>query len=149
MSEADIDQMIDDAEEHRASDESRRALAEAKNQLDGLIYNTRRSFEEFGSNLSSSDGILVRDALSAADKAVDGSILDDVTAAHRTLSEAAQTLADAIYGSLGDSIGGDDDYDDDDFDDDFDDDCDDDDFDDDFDDDDDMEMEIEDDDFDD
>ena len=147
LSEADIDQMIDDAEEHRASDESRRALAEAKNQLDGLIYNTRRSFEEFGSNLSSSDGISIRDALSTADKAVDGSSLDDVNAAHRTLSEAAQTLADAIYGSLGDSIGDDDDdYDDDDFDDDFDDD----DFDDDdFDDDDDMEMEIEDDDFDD
>ena len=147
LSEADIDQMIDDAEEHRASDESRRALAEAKNQLDGLIYNTRRSFEEFGSNLSSSDGISVRDPLSTADKAVDGSSLDDVNAAHRTLSEAAQTLADAIYGSLGDSIGDDDDdYDDDDFDDDFDDD----DFDDDdFDDDDDMEMEIEDDDFDD
>ena len=53
LSEAEIDDMIDDAEEHRSSDQTRRALAEAKNQLDGLIYNTRRSFEEFGSNLSS------------------------------------------------------------------------------------------------
>ena len=60
LSEVEIDQMIEDAEEHRSSDESRRALVEARNQLDGLIYNTRRSFEEFGSNLSNEDGIAVR-----------------------------------------------------------------------------------------
>ena len=66
LSEVEIDQMIEDAEEHRSSDESRRALVEARNQLDGLIYNTRRSFEEFGSNLSNEDGIAVRDALASS-----------------------------------------------------------------------------------
>ncbi len=149
LSETEIDQMIDDAEEHRASDESRRALAEAKNQLDGLIYNTRRSFEEFGENLPSSDGITVRDALATADAAIDGSDLDAVTGAHQTLSEAAQVLADAIYGSLGDQVADDDDDDFDDDYDDYDDDDFDDEFDDDFDDDDDVDMEIDDDDFDD
>ena len=77
LSESEIDGMIDDAEEHRASDESRRALAEAKNQLDGLIYNTRRSFEEFGSNLAGSDGIVVRDALVTADKALEKGDVDE------------------------------------------------------------------------
>ena len=155
LSEVEIDNMIDDAEQHRASDQERRELAESKNQLDGLIYNTRRSFEEFGSNLSTEDGITVRDALSAADSAMDGADLSKVQEASSALTEAAQLLADAIYGSLGESLGDDldDDFDDDDFDDDFDDDdFDDDDFDDDdFDDDDfgddDADLEIEDDDF--
>jgi len=152
LSEVEIDQMIDDAEKHRSSDSTRRELAEAKNQLDGLVYNTRRSFEEFGSNLASQDGIAIRDALAEADKALDKGDLDTVEQAHRTLSEAAQTLADAIYGSLSDNLDGDfddDDFDDDDFDDDDfdDDDFDDDDYidDDDDDDDDDVDIEIEDD----
>ena len=134
LSESEIDQMIEDAEEHRSSDESRRALVEARNQLDGLIYNTRRSFEEFGSNLSNEDGIAVRDALASADRALETGDLEAVEEAHKALSNTAQTLADAIYGSLSDDLGDDDyddDYDDDDFDDDFDDDYDDDDYDDD------------------
>ena len=147
LSESEIDQMIEDAEEHRSSDESRRALVEARNQLDGLIYNTRRSFEEFGSNLSNEDGIAVRDALASADRALETGDLEAVEEAHKALSNTAQTLADAIYGSLSDDLGDDDydDYDDDDFDDDFDDDYDDDDYDDD-DYDDDVDIEIEDDD---
>ena len=118
LSEVEIDQMIEDAEEHRSSDESRRALVEARNQLDGLIYNTRRSFEEFGSSLSNEDGIAVRDALASADRALEAGDLQAVEDAHKALSNTAQTLADAIYGSLGDSLGGDDDdYDDEDYDD--------------------------------
>jgi molecular chaperone DnaK len=134
LSEEDIDEMIDDAEAHRSSDEARRKLAEAKNQLDGLIYNTRRSFEEFGSSMSSADGITVRDALSSADNALESGDIGGVNAAYKVLSGSAEILATAIYGSLGDSLGDDfDDFDDDDDDDDddFDDDLDDDDFDDD------------------
>ena len=124
LSEAEIDQMIEDAEEHRSSDESRRALVEARNQLDGLIYNTRRSFEEFGSSLSNEDGIAVRDALASADRALETGDLEAVEEAHKALSNTAQTLADAIYGSLGDNLSDEDYDDDDDFDDDFDDDYD-------------------------
>ena len=146
LSEEEIDQMIEDAEEHRSSDEIRRALAEARNQLDGLIYNTRRSFEEFGSGMSNDDGIAIRDALASADRALESGDLDAVELAHQELSTSAQTLADAIYGSLGGA--GDADFDDDDeFDDDFDDDFDDEDFDDDdYLDDEDVDVEIEDDD---
>ena len=147
LSEIEIDQMIEDAEEHRSSDESRRALVEARNQLDGLIYNTRRSFEEFGSNLSNEDGIAVRDALASSDRALENGDLEAVEEAHKALSNTAQTLADAIYGSLSENLDDDDDdYDDDDFDDDFDDDYDDDDYDDDDYDDEDVDVEIEDDD---
>jgi len=120
LSENEIDEMIDAAETHRADDEVRRELAEAKNQLDGLIYNSARSFEEFGSNLGSEDAIELSDALEAARKALDITDLPEVQAAHDALFQAAQRLADAIYGSMSEGLGDelDDDFDDDDFDDD-------------------------------
>jgi molecular chaperone DnaK len=118
--------MIDAAETHRANDLVRRELAEAKNQLDGLIYNSARSFEEFGSNLSNADAIALRDALEQARGSLDSTEIAKVQAGHDGLFQAAQRLADAIYGSLGDQLAegefDDDDFDDDDFDDDVDDD---------------------------
>jgi molecular chaperone DnaK len=150
LTDEEIDNMIDDADEHRTSDEFRRALAEAKNQLDGLIYTSRRSFEEFGSSLSNDDSVTIQGALTSADKALDIPDVDAVNNAFQSLSSAGQLLADAIYGSLGDSASQafNDDFDEDEDDDFDDDDFDDDDFDDDDDDDDDFDMEIEDDDVD-
>jgi molecular chaperone DnaK len=126
LSEVEIDDMIDAAETHRANDLVRRELAEAKNQLDGLIYNSARSFEEFGSNLSNADAIALRDALEQARGSLDSTEIAKVQAGHDGLFQAAQRLADAIYGSLGDQLAesefDDDDLDDDEFDDDLDDD---------------------------
>jgi hypothetical protein len=88
--------------------------------------------------------------LTSADKALDIPDVDAVNNAFQSLSSAGQLLADAIYGSLGDSASQafNDDFDEDEDDDFDDDDFDDDDFDDDDDDDDDFDMEIEDDDVD-
>jgi molecular chaperone DnaK len=126
LSEPEIEEMIDAAESHRDDDQVRREVAEAKNQLDGLIYNSARSFEEFGSSLGNEDAIALRDALAAGRTALDTNDLGQVQSAHDALFQAAQRLADAIYGSLSDGLGGDLADDDDDYDDDYDDDDDDD-----------------------
>jgi molecular chaperone DnaK len=100
LSEVAIDEMITDAEAHRADDIQRRELAEAKNQLDGLIYNTSRSFEEFGDSLSNEDAIRLRDTLETSHVALDVGNLQQVQDAHDALFDAAHRLADAIYGSV-------------------------------------------------
>ena len=128
LAEDEIDAMVRDAEVFRSEDQHRRELAEAKNELDGLIYNTSRSFEEFGDDLEDDAAESIETALEDADAAMDSINLDEIRSAHDHLFEAAQALADAIYGGLRDDL---DDEDDDDFDDDEDFDDDDDDFDDD------------------
>jgi len=100
LSEDEIEDMIAQAETYRSDDHIRREVAEAKNQLDGLIYNTSRSFEEFGSGLDPEDGELVREALFAAEDAMESTDLDLVRGAHDDLFAAAQRLADAIYGGM-------------------------------------------------
>ena len=115
LAEDEIDSMVRDAEVFRSEDKHRRELAEAKNELDGLIYNTSRSFEEFGDDLEDEAAESIETALEDADAAMDSTDLEEIRSAHDALFAAAQSLADAIYGGLRDEL---DDEDDDDFDDD-------------------------------
>jgi len=128
----DIEDMITDAETYRAEDRQRREVAEAKNQLDGLIYNTSRTQEEFGDSLEPGARTEVTQALDASEAAMDSTDLAQIQRAHDQLFTSAQALAEAIYGgmqgNIEDFIDDDDDDDDDDGDDDGDDDFDDDDF---------------------
>jgi len=45
LSEEEIEKMVQDAEAHKAEDEKRKAIVEAKNQADALIHQTRKSLE--------------------------------------------------------------------------------------------------------
>ena len=104
LDERAIEQMIQDAELYRAEDTRRREAAEARNQLDGLIYSTSRSLEEFGDALDPADGELIREALAMADEALESTSPDVIQSAHEALFDAAQLLADAIYGGLRDTM---------------------------------------------
>jgi molecular chaperone DnaK len=104
LSDEEVHEMIKGAEVYRSEDRLRREIAEAKNQLDGLIYNTSRSVEEFGDSLDPVARLTLQDALSQAEQAMDLSDLQAITDAHDNLFTAAQDLADAIYGGLRDSV---------------------------------------------
>ncbi len=104
LTDGEIAQMVEDADLYRAEDKRRREVAESKNKLDGLIYNTSRSFEEFGDNLDPDARDALQQALSEAEGAMESSELDVVEGAHDALFEAAQRLAEAIYGGLRESI---------------------------------------------
>ena len=97
LSDEDIQDMIVDAEKYRSSDTVRRELAEAKNQLDNLIYSTARNFEEFGDMLSPDDEESLQDALDNAEDAMESSDLEEVQKANDVLYDAAQILGTAIY----------------------------------------------------
>ena len=58
-----LDEMIRESEVYRAEDQNdAEKIAEAKNQLDGLVYNTARSFDEFGDQLEAEDSDELRAA---------------------------------------------------------------------------------------
>ena len=107
LSDSEVDHMIKEAELYRAEDERRRVVAEAKNQLDALIYNTARSFEEFGDALVPSDADAVVNALDAAEDAMEGIDAEELQFAYDQLFEQAQRLADAIYGGIREEVGDD------------------------------------------
>jgi molecular chaperone DnaK len=100
LGDNEIDEMIKDATLYRSEDARRREVAEAKNKLDGLIYNTSRSFEEFGDNLTDDDAEAMEVALDAAEDAMETTDLEAIQDAHDVLFTAAQRLADIIYTGL-------------------------------------------------
>jgi len=50
LSEDEIQKMVQEAEAHKAEDEKRKALVEAKNQADALVHQTRKALDELGDN---------------------------------------------------------------------------------------------------
>ncbi|MFN7143991.1 MAG: molecular chaperone DnaK [Myxococcota bacterium] len=97
LNDADIEQMIQDAEDFREEDHDRRAAAEARNRLDGLIYTTRRSLDEYGELLGAADARAIRDAVEHAERAIDSKNRNVILEAHENLAVAAQRIAESLY----------------------------------------------------
>ena len=97
LSEADIRRMVTEAEEYREEDRMRRDRADLKNSVEGLLYTTERSLEEYGEALDFDDLIAIREAVQKAKDALadgDVGILQD---AHGFLAEKSQVIADVLY----------------------------------------------------
>jgi molecular chaperone DnaK len=97
LDEHDIEDMIKDGELYRERDKARRNVVESKNRLDGLIYTTRRSLDEFGQLCSAEDGMAIRDALVTAENAMERMDENQIRRAHEALALASQRLAESIY----------------------------------------------------
>ena len=97
LSQTEIDQMIEAREQYHGDDSKRKELALARNELDGLIYNTSRNFEDFAELLNAADEDLIQQALDDAEDALETEDLVAIQDAHDILSEASQKLGEAIY----------------------------------------------------
>jgi len=99
LSDTEIEAMVGQAERYRAEDQIRRDTVEARNRLDGLIYTTRRSLDEYGDLLDDEDINEIQQAIRDAESSIDKAPLLDLQRLHDELSKAAQLLAHCIYSS--------------------------------------------------
>ncbi len=106
LSDDEIDVMLQESEIFRDQDRNRRDLAEAKNDLDGLLYTTGRSLEEFGDGLNEIDKELIIEALDTSEAALESGDIDVLLDAKDALSLAAQRLAESIYSTSDDGDAG-------------------------------------------
>ncbi|MEL0252242.1 MAG: molecular chaperone DnaK [Novosphingobium sp.] len=97
LSDADIDQMVRDAEKFAEEDKKRRAEAEAKNNAESLIHATERQLEENGDKIDASLKAEIEAAIAEAKTAVEGGNPDDMTAKTQALTEKAMKMGQAIY----------------------------------------------------
>src|SRR5437899_7455037 len=65
LSDADIDQMVKDAEAHAAEDKKRKAEVEAKNHAEALVHTTERTLQEAGDKVPESERAPVQSAIQA------------------------------------------------------------------------------------
>ncbi|MGD0948502.1 MAG: molecular chaperone DnaK [Candidatus Binatia bacterium] len=97
LTEQEIKQMVRDAELHAAEDHKRRETADARNQLDSLVYQTEKSLKEHGGDLDASTKSNIEQALERAKKELEGQDAAAMKSAVEELSKASHKLAEAIY----------------------------------------------------
>ncbi len=101
LSDADIDQMVKDAEANKADDERRKGLIEARNQADAMIHSTEKSVKEFGDKVSPAEKAAIETALADLKAAKEGEDAEDIKAKSQTLIQASMKLGEAMYGQQG------------------------------------------------
>ncbi len=97
LTDDEIERLIKEAEEHAEEDRRIKEMVEMKNNLEGLIYSTRASLEEFGDRLDEEDKSAIEQRLEKAEQALKSDDYDQVKEASEQLSEAAHKLAEALY----------------------------------------------------
>jgi molecular chaperone DnaK len=89
--------MVKDAEQNSAADKERRESVEARNNADGLIYSTEKTMTEHGESLSTEDKTAIEDAIADLKTAIEGEVVETITAKTEVLAQAAQKLGEAMY----------------------------------------------------
>jgi molecular chaperone DnaK len=97
LNDAEIDQMVKDAEEHAAEDKQKREEVEVRNQADSAIYSVEKSLKEYGDKVSEDDKKKVEEAIEDLRKTLTGSDLEAIKSATDSLMQASQKLAEVIY----------------------------------------------------
>ncbi|MBI4794096.1 MAG: Hsp70 family protein, partial [Deltaproteobacteria bacterium] len=97
LSEQEIEKMKRDAEAHADEDKKRKALVEAKNGADSLIYATEKSLKEVGDKADAETKSKVEQAIEKVKKAMEGNDTDTIKAATEELTQASHKLAEIMY----------------------------------------------------
>jgi molecular chaperone DnaK len=99
LSEADIQRMVREAEQHAADDKRRREVIEARNQADALIYGTERDLKEHGNELGDADRRAVEEAIAALRTAMTGDDAGRIRQGIEALARAAMRIGEAVQRS--------------------------------------------------
>ena len=97
LSDADIDQMVQDAEEHASDDQKRKELVEARNTADSLVYSTEKSLEEYGAKIGEDERSAIQADVDALKEALQGEDAANITAKTEALSQSSMKLGEAMY----------------------------------------------------
>ncbi len=98
LSKEEVERMAKEAESHSAEDKAKREEIEARNQLDGLVYNIEKMLKENGDKVSGSEKADVETALADAKKTLEGQPSPaEMNAAREKLTAASHKLAEAMY----------------------------------------------------
>ncbi|MDB5587955.1 MAG: molecular chaperone DnaK [Devosia sp.] len=97
LSDADIEQMVRDAESHKADDEKRKAVVEAKNHADSLLHSSEKALAEHGDKVPAEDKAAIEAAIADLKGVIDGEDSEAITAKTQALAEASMKLGEAMY----------------------------------------------------
>jgi len=100
LSTHDIDRLVQEAVDLAADDQDRRALADARNRGETLLYSAERALAEFGEMLSEQDRTAVTLDVEDARQALEMGDLFAVEEAIGRLEASAQRIGEMLYAAV-------------------------------------------------
>ena len=97
LSEAEIQQMLRDAEANAAEDTKRKELIEVKNQAESLINTTEKGLSDYGDKVSPEEKSKIESDLSALKEAVNGDDKEDIQNKSQNLIQSSMKIGDMMY----------------------------------------------------
>jgi molecular chaperone DnaK len=97
LSDADIDQMVKDAEANADSDKQARETVEAKNNAESLIHASETTIKDLGDEAPAEDTKAVEDAIEDLKSVLEGDDGEAIAAKTQALSEVSMKLGEMAY----------------------------------------------------
>lgn len=99
LSEAEIEKMRRDAEEHAEEDKKRRELVESKNRAESMCFELEKLLKEHDDKLRADDKTALNAAIAKTREACESEDVDRIKAALSELEQASHAMSKALYES--------------------------------------------------
>ncbi len=106
LSKDEVEDLVKDAETHSDEDKKRRELIESRNQLDSLVYSTRKLIDENKEKIGDDDRKEIDEALDEGKKALEGDDNEVIKAAIERINTASHKIAELLYKTASPEEGG-------------------------------------------
>ena len=97
LSDEEIDKMVKEAEANKDADEKKKALADAKNEAEQMIFATEKAIKDLGDKVDKKDKNEAEDLVKDLKKELESEDVDKIKAATEKLSTKAMELGSKVY----------------------------------------------------
>src|ERR671938_230357 len=97
LSDAEIDQMVRDAESHAEEDRRRREEADVRNNADNLVYSIERSLKDVDGKVDRNTKLEIEQAIKEAKEALAGGDIEEIKRKQENLMTASHKLSEVLY----------------------------------------------------
>jgi molecular chaperone DnaK len=99
LSDAEVERMVKDAEALKEEDKKKRALVDARNEADHLVYQTEKNIKEYGEKLDPGDIKKLENGIEDVKTALKSEETDSIKNAAQKLNNIWQEVAQQMYQS--------------------------------------------------
>ncbi len=100
LSEAEIQQMVKDAELNSAEDKKKLEIVQARNQADATVHSVKKSLTEYGDKLDAGEKEKIEAAIKDLEEALKGDDKAAIEEKSNTLMTASQKLGEKMYADM-------------------------------------------------
>jgi molecular chaperone DnaK len=100
LSEAEIQQMVKDAELNSAEDKKKLEIVQARNQADASVHSVKKSLAEYGDKLDAGEKEKIEAAIKDLEDAIKGDDKAAIEEKNNTLMAASQKLGEKMYADM-------------------------------------------------